>query len=267
MTLLKRSLPLWIVLIAFFSQSIGAADAAPPPKPPGGGGWQKQPGKPPGGGGWQKQPGKPPGGGGWQKQPGKPPGGGGWQKQPGKPPGGGGWQKQPGKPPGGGGWQKQPGKPPGGPPKQASKNWWDPMTKPGFWLNQYGHRSRPHRDSRWYLDSHPYRVPVGVEVDPDWRPEEPVVGPLELLNENDVTLQCRINGRLVTFPPGHVLPLEAGRLWTIEFHRGGRFGVARRELVEGIYKFVRTDRGWKLMRVEDTPAPEEPEPHIPANPW
>ena len=82
-------------------------------------------------------------------------------------------------------------------------------------------------------------------------PMQPItVAPLELFNETNETFQCRISGRLVTFTPGRVVPLEAGRVWLIEFDRGGPFGKARYELARGIHHFVQSDRGLALVPVD-----------------
>ncbi|MBN1589388.1 MAG: hypothetical protein JW888_07730 [Pirellulales bacterium] len=241
MSLLNRSLPLWIALIVLATCSATLADRTPPPPgsqphraPPAHSGAHKAPPAHPGT--HKAPPAHPPKQPGAKKPgPGKHPG-----ELPGKHPG-----NQPGKKPG-----NHPGKHPGG---HLGKPWW----------------SGPHPDH------HPHH-PVHPHHDPDWRPRpmpmpivpmvEPAFGPLELLNENDVTLQCRINGKVVVLQPGRVLPLEPGRVWTIEFHRGGPFGIARYELVDGIHKFVRAERGWELIRVGHEPPPHEPEFEIPANP-
>ena len=148
-----------------------------------------------------------------------------------------------GKPPGNNQGNNK-GKPPG--------NHHSPLGKHGWWKHQGPHHGYWSPRPRPYVEVIPYCPP----------PAEPEAAPLELLNETDIMLRCRINGEIVTFAPGQGIPFPGGRLWVIEFHRGGPFGTARYELTEGVYRFGRNDQGWTLMPVE---APQ-PESEIPPNP-
>ena len=109
-------------------------------------------------------------------------------------------------------------------------------------------------------------MPVDPEFDPERRPHEMRGAPLELLNESDLTVRCRINGGLVSLSPGRAIPLEPGRPSIIEFHRGGSFGTARYELAHGVHKFVRTDHGWELVRVDHKPSGHHSHHEVPENP-
>ena len=42
--------------------------------------------------------------------------------------------------------------------------------------------------------------------------------------------------------------MRYGTTWSIEFDRGGNFGMARYQLSEGYYFFSLTERGWELFK-------------------
>jgi hypothetical protein len=59
----------------------------------------------------------------------------------------------------------------------------------------------------------------------------------------------------VSLQPGDMQALNSKNSYTVEFDRGGNFGTARRELVEGTYEFVVTENGWDLERLPTEPTP------------
>jgi len=65
------------------------------------------------------------------------------------------------------------------------------------------------------------------------------------------TINYNVNGNHYAAEPGmqqklHTLP--NGKVWTIEFDRGEKFGRAIYSLAPGTYQFSPTDRGWELFR-------------------
>ena len=62
----------------------------------------------------------------------------------------------------------------------------------------------------------------------------------------------KVNGRVCELWPGEAHVFTLGDTWDIQYHRGGSFGNARRQLAQGVYRFVVTDHGWDLEAVEST---------------
>lgn len=73
-------------------------------------------------------------------------------------------------------------------------------------------------------------------------------GQIILANPTAETVNYNLNQLPYSMAPTFEQTLPAGTAWTIEFDRGGSFGMARYELSEGYYVFAATDRGWELYK-------------------
>jgi len=92
-----------------------------------------------------------------------------------------------------------------------------------------------------------YRQPVVVYS----APSNPAPAPLSITMVNPestgATLSFRINGTTFVLAPGSQRDLHFGGPRTLEFDRGGGFGLTRRALLQdGVYTFAATDNGWGL---------------------
>ena len=63
-----------------------------------------------------------------------------------------------------------------------------------------------------------------------------------------VTLSIRVDGTAYQLAPGARQELAHSQPRMIEFDRGGTFGSAKYQLVEGVYTFQATDKGWDLYK-------------------
>jgi len=96
-----------------------------------------------------------------------------------------------------------------------------------------------------------YRNPVVVQTvvaNPD-----PIPVHATVLNpeETGVTLRFTVRGIRYVLAPGAQQDLYLPGPRSIEFDRGGSFGVGRRILLDGAYAFAATDQGWTLRRLPD----------------
>jgi hypothetical protein len=73
-------------------------------------------------------------------------------------------------------------------------------------------------------------------------------GQIILANPTTETVNYNLNQLPYQMAPTFEQTLPAGTTWTIEFDRGGSFGMARYDLAEGYYVFAITDRGWELYK-------------------
>jgi hypothetical protein len=73
-------------------------------------------------------------------------------------------------------------------------------------------------------------------------------GQIILANPTTETVNYNLNQQPYSMAPTFEQTLPAGTAWTIEFDRGGGFGMARYELSEGYYVFAATERGWELYK-------------------
>ena len=93
-----------------------------------------------------------------------------------------------------------------------------------------------------------YRQPVvvyaGVAANPAPAPiDATVVNPAG----SGATLSFTIHGVRYLLAPGTQQTLHFAGPRTVEFDRGGEFGIARYSLRTGVYTFAATDRGWTLQ--------------------
>ena len=91
-------------------------------------------------------------------------------------------------------------------------------------------------------------------------PSAPTAPGVVLLNplENAVPVAYTLNGTPYAIKPGFEQKLPAGQPWTLEFDRGGAFGLARYTLAAGIYQFRVTEKGWDVVLKTDPAAPAAP---------
>jgi|GEM_PF-7118881 len=73
-------------------------------------------------------------------------------------------------------------------------------------------------------------------------------GQIVINNPTPDTVNYTLNQQPFSMGTDFEQTLEAGTTWTIEFDRGGGFGMARYVLSEGYYVFTATDRGWELYK-------------------
>ncbi len=76
-----------------------------------------------------------------------------------------------------------------------------------------------------------------------------------LTNGEQETVAYSLNGTRYDMPADHGQKLTTRPSWVVEFDRGGEFGTARYTLKQGTYMFVASERGWDLVKKDDTPAP------------
>jgi len=95
-----------------------------------------------------------------------------------------------------------------------------------------------------------YREPAVV-----YTPSNPAPAPIyvTLVNPESTgaTLSFTIRGTRYVLEPGARQALQFGGPRTVEFDRGGSFGIARYALTDGVFAFTATDRGWTLRRWSD----------------
>jgi hypothetical protein len=93
-----------------------------------------------------------------------------------------------------------------------------------------------------------YRQPVVVSSPlPDNPAPLPVVVTIENPASNGATLSFRVQGATYQLTAGASQTLELSGPRTIEFNRGGGFGIGRLILRDGLcYVFTSTERGWAL---------------------
>jgi hypothetical protein len=92
-----------------------------------------------------------------------------------------------------------------------------------------------------------YTQPVVVYSTPSVNPlpapiSVTIVNPLS----TGATLNYTISGTRYTLAAGNQQAMTFGGPRTLEFDRGGGYGIARTTLRSGLYTFVATDRGWTL---------------------
>jgi len=63
-----------------------------------------------------------------------------------------------------------------------------------------------------------------------------------------VTLSFRVDGTAFQLAPGARQELAHSQPRMIEFDRGGAFGSAKYQLIEGIFTFQATDKGWDVYK-------------------
>jgi hypothetical protein len=124
-------------------------------------------------------------------------------------------------------------------------------------LGWLGHAAPGHVHSDVYWDAG-----VGI-AQPEYLPAEAVIPENPLAAEEAqpairvVVVNPEATGQTIAFvldgqehhlDPARLLDEYSVDAMLIAFDRGGGFGIARYSLTEGVYEFVRTERGWDLVR-------------------